>query len=190
MGEMRMVRAPWRLRLHGKRPCKWLPSKMATLRLVWRTHTLLLTWQRGRGYHVSAWWKSFQGDATLATASRVWECPVVKKRSAKSAAENVKHLAAMETKVFDGLLSLVEHCAVRQYDDGDPRETGWIQIRTSGAAWSVTVKDPDSCSSFQTVGDTLDKALETAALLLSCDEAPWEMDKWLVDAKARQNRKK
>jgi len=104
----------------------------------------------------------------------------MKKRSAKVGTEGVKHLAALESTIFSGLLPLVEHCAVRQYDDGDSRETGWLTIKTSGAAWIVQVKDPDGACSFSAVADTLDKALETAALLLSCDEAPWEPDRFLL----------
>jgi len=76
-----------------------------------------------------------------------------------------------------------------QYEDGTPRVPGWITIKTQGAAWQVQVKDPDSCSSFAAVGPTLDQAIETAALLLACDDAPWEADKWLADAANRAKKK-
>ena len=110
----------------------------------------------------------------------------MKKKIGKLQASDVKHLAALETSILNGLLPLVEHCAVRQYEDGDPRETGWITIKTQGAAWVVQVKDPDSCCSFASVAETLDKALETAALLLSCDDAPWEQDRFLAEAKRKK----
>jgi len=113
----------------------------------------------------------------------------MKKRQAKSAMGDSNHLAPMETNRFADMLSLVEHCAVRKYDDGEPRETGWVTIKTQGAAWCVQVKDPDGCCSFTAVGETLDKALETAALLLSCDEAPWEPDAFLAQAAARKKKK-
>jgi hypothetical protein len=112
----------------------------------------------------------------------------MKKRSVKVGTEGVKHLAAMESTILSGLLPLVEHCAVRQYEDGDAREPGWITIKTQGAAWCVQVKDPDGACSFTAVAETLDKALETAALLLSCDEAPWEPDRFLSDQKARKKK--
>lgn len=104
----------------------------------------------------------------------------MKKKSAKVGAEAGKHLAAVESTIFQGLMPLVEHCAIRQYDDGDPRDPGWLTVKTQGAAWVIQVKDPDSGCSFAAVADTLDKALETAALLLSCDEAPWEPDRFLA----------
>lgn len=113
----------------------------------------------------------------------------MKKKTSKTATEGGNHLAAVETQIFHDLMALVEHCTTRKYDDGDPRETGWLTIKTQGAAWCVQVKDPDSACSFTAVADTLDKALETAQLLLSCDEAPWETDQWLAAAKAKKNKK-
>jgi len=112
----------------------------------------------------------------------------MKKKNVAKSVDGVKHLAPVETEIFKGLFPLVEHCCLRQYEDGDPREPGYLTIRTQGAAWSVQVKDADACVSFSAVAETLDKALETAALLLSCDEAPWELDKWLADAAKRRKK--
>jgi len=98
------------------------------------------------------------------------------------------HTAAMETETFRDLMPLVEHCALVRYDDGDQRVPGWITIKVQGAAWVVQVKDPDAGVSFAAVAETLDKALETAALLLACDEAPWEDDRWLKQQKAAKRK--
>lgn len=119
-------------------------------------------------------------------ALRVYVRPSMKKKASKQGADGGKHLAAVESKYFDQLMALVEHCAMRQYDDGDPREVGWFTVKTSGAAWIIQVKDPDSGMSFQAIGETLDKALETAVLLLGCDEAPWESDPWLKRNKSKK----
>lgn len=119
-----------------------------------------------------------------------WERPkIVKKKSAAAAATGAKHLAPLESTYMGQLLPLIEHCGVRQYDDGDPREPGWFTVATQGAAWVITVKDPDSCCSFRAIGETLDKALELAALLLSADEAPWEPDTFLAASAARKKKK-
>lgn len=102
---------------------------------------------------------------------------------------DVQHLASVECDLFTQHMSLVEHCALRKYDDGTDREPGWFTVKVTGAAWVVQVKDPDSCTSFSAVADTLDKALDTAALLLACDEAPWEHDTWLAKSKADKKKK-
>jgi len=119
-----------------------------------------------------------------------WRLPSMKKRVAKGAINgDQKHLAPVETNLFSQLMPLVEHMAVRRYDDGDPREPGWITIKTQGAAWVVQVKDPDGGVSFSAIGQSLDNALETAALLLACDEAPWEPDRFLMQSKADRKKK-
>ncbi len=113
----------------------------------------------------------------------------MKKKTGKVSAGDGKYLAPVETELLKDLMPLVEHCCCRAYDDGDPREPGWLTVKTQGSAWCVQVKDPDSCMSFTAVGSTLDKALETAALLLGCDEAPWEPDTWLAQGAARKRKK-
>lgn len=102
---------------------------------------------------------------------------------------SVKNLAAVESEVFRDLLPLVEHCCCLQYEDGSSRWPGWLTMRTNGAAWQVVVKDPDSCSCFTVTDKTLDGALANAALLLGCEEAPWEHDAFLAKTQAAQKKK-
>jgi hypothetical protein len=103
----------------------------------------------------------------------------MKKKDSGKSGEQAQHAAAMETEIFKDLMGLMEHCSYRKYDDGDPREPGWITIRTNGAAWVVQVVDLDTRLQFQVVAETLDKALETTQLYLSCEQAPWEPCSWL-----------
>lgn len=94
-------------------------------------------------------------------------------------ADNGKHVAAVETEILHAYLPLVEHCCVTAYDDGSIRQPGWFTVRTVGRAWVLDVKDPDTCLSFRVLAETLDEVLESAALLLAGDAAPWEPDPWL-----------
>lgn len=138
-----------------------------------------LTYKPWIGTWVSARWRVGErlGDPD---SGEEYERPDVKKRtSTVSGVDSPRHRAAVETTLLSTIMPLVEHMCITRYDDGDPREPGWVTIKTMGAAWVVQIKDPDSGTSFQSIGDTLDKALETAALLLSCDEAPWANDPFL-----------
>lgn len=112
----------------------------------------------------------------------------IKKRSAE--VKDVGHLAAVESSMFANMMSIVEHCALLKYEDGTPREPGWVTIKTNGSAWTVQVKDPDTACTFAATADTIDKALETAALLLSCDDTPWERDRFLVEQQSKKAKKK
>lgn len=169
----------------GKRPRRTMPRGKVFFWLCFRHWKFLLCSVPFRGICAVA------RGPRLAVGSRQgrgflhWRFPVMKKKSASSAAANAKHVAAVETDLFAQLFPLVEHCAATSYDDGDPREPGWITVKTQGAAWVVQVKDPDSAMSFTSVAESLDKALQTAALLLSCDEAPWTPDQWLKSKKKK-----
>jgi hypothetical protein len=109
----------------------------------------------------------------------------VKKKTAPAAGSLGRHLAPIETNLLKDHMALVEHMAVTRYDDQDPREIGWITIKTVGAAWQVQVKDPDTGNSFAVIAETLDKAIDAAALLLSCDDAPWAPDAFLKAKKKK-----
>lgn len=105
----------------------------------------------------------------------------VKRVSVKRAvaADVPVHIAAVESDVFQKLPSLVAHCAVTRYDDGEPRQTGWFTIKTYGSTWVVQVKDPDAAASLSCTAASLDDALALADLMLSSPDAPWEPDRFL-----------
>jgi len=150
-------------------------------------HTVFhLTSEWWNGIYLTAITRRGQHNAT----GRDWRVdvprPIMKKKAAAAAGDNgARHIAALESNILKDLLPLIEHCALVRYDDGDQRVPGWLTIKTLGAAWCVQVKDPDSANSFQFVSDTLDKALEGAALLLACDDAPWQPDAFLKKQKGK-----
>lgn len=174
--------------LHRKRPCRWLPRGKGQFMVLTAHHEFVLTFRTGAGICVTERWRRHTRLGSLSGPPLGWEFPSMKKKQPLKGSEGAKHLAALETEVLRDMMPLVEHCCLRQYDDGEPRDTGWITIKTQGAAWCVQVKDPDSACSFTAVAQTLDKALETAALLLACDEAPWEPDTFLAASKARKKK--
>lgn len=94
------------------------------------------------------------------------------------------HLAPVESNILDKVPSLVSHCCVTRYEDGEPRQPGWFTVKTLGSSWAVQVKDPDACASLQAIGATLDDALILAEMLLSSESAPWEVDRFLVQQRA------
>lgn len=116
----------------------------------------------------------------------VW---AMKRRTAPSNASGQKHLASVETNILTQCHAIVRHCAVTQYDDGEPRKPGWITVKTFGSAWQIEAKDPDSCLALRVVENSLDEALALLTLLLESDEAPWEVDTWLQQQAAKGRKK-
>jgi len=166
-------------RLHGKKPCRWLPNETCTFQVYTGRTVFTLTSQRWVGIWVAA--RVGRGSTVDTPTGKLarYRRPVVKRKDAVVGKDGAKNLACLDLGPLENLRPLFEHCAVIQYDDLSPRETGWVTIKTMGAAWVVQVKDPDSGNSFQAVAETPLKALETAVLLLSCDEAPWASDPFL-----------
>lgn len=109
----------------------------------------------------------------------------MKKKQAALSVVGVRHLAPMESELFQELMPLVEHMAVCQYDDGDARKVGRITLSTHGSIWQADVKDPDTLQQMRLSSPTLDELLVLLARLLSSEEAPWEPDTW-----AQQQQKK
>lgn len=155
-------------------------SRKAWVRMIARNNLWVeLTNRPFVGICATALWNESRGTRFLREPDVRWEFPNVKKKAATAAGAGDRHLAAVETAIFAGLMPLVEHCAVIRYDDGDSRLNGWIRMGCLGAAWTLDVKDPDSEMSFRVVDSSLDKVWEAAALLLACDSAPFSADPYL-----------
>jgi len=90
-----------------------------------------------KGICVVERWERRTRLGSLTSAPWRQEWPSMKKKLNKTESADVKHLAAVETVLFRDLMSLVEHCSIRKYDDGDARDPGWITIKTTGAAGVV-----------------------------------------------------
>ena len=115
---------------------------------------------------------------------------VKRKRQADAARPAARHLAPLESVVLGKFQQILNHCAVLQYDDNEPRKPGWVTLKTMGSSWVLEFKDPDSCSRLVVVAADLDDALALAQVLLESEEAPWEPDPWLKQQDARGKAKK
>jgi len=165
-----------------------LGKNWTVFRLTVGRRTIELAARAGFGY--MAW----SSSTTDGRTSRYWpascyqEAEMMKKKRKASDTPQAKHLAAVESNVFKDLLSLVEHCAVTQYEDGDSRKPGWFTVRTFGSTWQIEIKDPDTLQMMRVTQPSLDDALMLAALLLSSEDAPWEADTW-AQQQAKKSKK-
>ena len=114
---------------------------------------------------------------------------VKRKRQSDAAVGVSKHLAPLESTVLGHFQQIINHCAVTQYDDGEPRKAGWLTLKTMGSSWVLEFKDPDSCSRLVVVATTLDDGLALAQTLLESEEAPWEPDPWLKSQETKSKKK-
>lgn len=148
-----------------------------------------LTSLQGKGISCTACANLLTGGSISHGPCIRWSYPSMKKKSSTGSSGDQSHLAALESEYLHEHLPVLEHCARTKYDDGDPRLTGWITIKTIGAAWVIQVKDPDSGLSFTVTDASFDKALDTVTLLLSAEEAPWAPDPFLKSQQASKKKK-
>jgi len=87
---------------------------------------------------------------------------------------SVKHLAALESEYLREVQPVVEALGMLQYDDGSPRQPGYLGIWTQGSAWVVRLTDNDASAQLTAEGRTLDEAMDMLAMYLGSEEAPWE----------------
>ena len=99
------------------------------------------------------------------------------------------HAAAVESEVFKALHPIVAHLTVMRYDDGSPRQPGTLLVKTVGASWQITAKEPDSKAQLIVTAPTLDDALAALSLALESDQTPWQPDPWAVGMDRSKKRK-
>lgn len=97
--------------------------------------------------------------------------------------------ASTITRMFSTLPHVVEHLAVRMYDDEKPRQTGRIILDVVGSMYRVIAKDVDSGMQLVVYMPSLDDCLLSLELLLGADEAPWEPDPYAKIPKSKNSKK-
>lgn len=167
-------------RLRKVRKKRWIGPKGCDFTIIGPRVRVVLRYRRYRGLQVLGISRQTRAGSRWFSV-RQFEELGVKKRKPAAEAPQVKHLAAMESNLLAPVQALIEHCALLQYDEGEPRKPGKFFVETVGTAWKITIKDPDTCTQFSVVGETFDKAAESAALLLACEDAPWEPDVWALE---------
>ncbi len=188
MGDDVSVRAKTRL-LCKRRVQRTAGRRHFFLTLSWRCFRLRCGYRPGVGvYPLSLRVSRPEGPDSLVMYGTEYVPMKRVSLNAKAPSGQAVHLAAVETTLFTSLSSLVAHCCTARYDDGEPRQPGWVQIKTQGAAWVVSLIDFDACAQLQALGQSLDDALVLADALVGTEDAPWEPAQWLL--KASQRKKK
>jgi len=158
----------------GKRPTRWMPLGKVEYQLLTRDHRLVIESLPFRGSFLIArytkTWGLRAGDGVLLA---VFRRPSVKKVNLANKSA-VRHLAALETECCREMMPVVEALGMLQYDDGSPRQPGYLGVWTSGSVWVARMTDKDAGAHLTAEGRTLDEALQLLSLLLGAEDAPWE----------------
>lgn len=175
--------------LPRRREPPWVGRGEKHFKIFFPKSTLHLTWRPWKGMYLLARTRTADGADLNNWADFWWRLCEVKKRQPMLPGSLPRNLAMLASQYFLNHPAVIEHCAIRQYDDGTPRETGFLLLKTVGPAWNITAKDPDTDTFLTAVGESIDGALDTLQLLLGSDNAPWEADTWARDRRSGKGKK-
>lgn len=160
-----------------------------------------LLWMWFEGLPILMWWKAHQGYRPLAVA-RVqvparddliqWHLPgeeVAIKRRQQLDTPAVLPFLSSETKVLAKCPNLVEFLSATAYEDGLPRQPGYMTIRNRVIEYEITLYDPDAGQRVAVRARLLDQAFAGAEAVLSATDAPWEPDKYLQERMPKKKKK-
>lgn len=157
--------------------------------LVGMGFTIGLAGRRGVSYLAWTLTTSRKHLRLWGEASTYMEALAMKRK--RSVSEESGGVASAQTSsvLLRQCTGIIDHMALRRYDDGQPRQPGRIMVETIGSMWKVTLKDPDTCQQLFVLAATLDDAITMASLLCEADDAPWEPDPWAREAKSKKSKK-
>jgi len=96
----------------------------------------------------------------------------------------------VESLIFKKCPLLIEFCAATAYEDGSMRTPGYYTFRNRVVEYEVTVYDPDAGQRMPVRARTVDEVFKAVELFLGAENAPWEVDGYLLSQVEKNNRKK
>lgn len=190
-------------RVDGIRYLTWYPSSAIALRsqylpkhrdvklrIVRGEVVYHLTWRPREGYAVHGW--GLVGTP-VALHSRLTtphdEDPRMKRRTPPAA--GLPALPLDDTsKVLLKFPLVREFLSATAYEDQTPRQPGYMTIRNRVGSYEITVYDPDAGLRCAARAMTLDDVLAATELLLGAKEAPWEVDRFLMEQVTKNKKKR
>jgi len=156
------------------KPARWIPMGKGVFFLWTGRDTLAIRYAPFRGYKVVARWSGRRppGAAPRHAPERYEETTVKKVKLAERSA--VKHLAALDCKMFQEHRAVLEAVAMLSYEDGSPREGGYLGTWVQGGTWFLRVQDKTGDAQMTAEGRTLEEAYDTLQVLLTSENPPWE----------------
>ncbi len=171
------------------KPSQWLPRFDRRYVLVvgkWEYH---LQWQPRRGLYVLS--AGPLGSTELAAKTLypdLWS-QQMKRLSLGQPDGGGRQPLPSDSVLFKKLPRLMEFITQLAYEDGTPRAPGYYWVKTDATAFIVTLFDEDACARLPCRGATVEDAFGLADKLLGAENAPWEVDQWMMERKAKKKKK-
>lgn len=172
------------------KPRRWLPRSELWYRLRCKGAEYTFHWKPFNGIQLVAY--TFTGsDGVVRERNTPRGRTMTMKRLKILAGSGLPQVGVSSTSVIWGKLpKLREHLSALAYEEGEVREPGYMWIKTTLSQWVITIFEPSACARMDIRAGTLDEALLLAEKLLGAEDAPWEIDQFLVEKRAKKSKKK
>lgn len=181
----------WRRSL-GMRPrSQYLPRHGEKRIIIARGATwYLLHWVHRAAYRVTQWGPvGLPAEAVVTVDCHSTEVLRMKRRTPAEAGLPALPLPS-ESKLFAKLPLIREFLSATAYDDGSPRQPGYLTVRNRGGSYEITAYDPDAGLRAAVRAMTIDDTWAALELLLGAAEAPWETDHYLMDQLLKKKKRR
>lgn len=186
MPETKLMRADRRRLWKRNKNPRWVGGYPSLWELLAPNGSLLLQWRPWKGMTLLAAYlaRSIPGGREVGRYSVEEE--MMKRRQVADPTAMKKPQADTSTVMLAGVPTLLEHLAHTSYDDGTARKLGEVRIRVEGLVWAVQCTCHDTQCFFSASAPKIDDALSLAALMLACEDCPWEPAHWLIGKKSKK----
>jgi hypothetical protein len=181
----------WQYGWCGRRVRQWVSKYVVScLNVLTPSKNFHYVWKPRAGWRVSR--VCDRGDHTGAS-DRIFPQPegdAMKRRIPAVSADAPPVPASKHSVIWGKLPALRDFLTATAYEDGSTRVPGYMQVKTIGVAWQVTLYDPDSGARLPVRATELDAAFALAEQLLGVEDAQWEVDRYLSEMLAKRTKKK
>lgn len=177
-------------RRYPRRPSQWLGRGWVVMEYVRKDAIVQMLCCKWIGYFVCKWSVAGLEVPSWVHGFNIDEVKAMKRVEPLPEASVTTAQANPESKMWLKFPLIRQHLTVRVYDDGSPRQTSMIMVSVVGSMWRVTLKDRDSCTQLNCLGETVDAAHAALEVALGSDKTPWEPDVWAAERKPAKKKKK
>lgn len=168
-----------------------LPQKgVLHMRVLEGDHWYLFAWYQGQGYKLVAMGRGGRDSIVQVTLPARWRYMMPLKRR-----EGLGRMPSLPAMVEPELLkkkwpAVAEFVVATQFEDGTGRLPAELKFGPKGGGWQVTLYDVEQAARLSAMAPSLEAALSLLEQLLGVEEAPWEVDNYLVSLKERREKRK
>lgn len=160
-----------------------------------------LLWMWFQGFPLLMWWKAHAGYRPLALATKKepgrediqqWFLPgeeVAIKRRQNIDTPALLPFLSNETVILKKCPALVEFISATAYEDGSPRQPGYVTIRNRVIEFEITLYDPDAGQRVSIRARLIDQCFAGVEAILQAVDAPWEPDQYLQGRLPKKKKK-